>query len=82
VIFTFTLAILAVYAYSVMNSVKVGGPLYDQITQAMNIRADILPPPQYPIETELTTLQMAHDALAGLYRSLLFQRTDNLLNLL
>lgn len=50
---------LGLFAYSTLTTVKVGGPLYGRITQTMNIRADILPPPQYLIETELTVLQIA-----------------------
>lgn len=64
-LFTLTIMLFAAYAYSVLNAVKVGGPLYGQITQTMNIRADILPPPQYLLETELTAFQMADEASAN-----------------
>jgi methyl-accepting chemotaxis protein len=47
-----------------LNTVKVGGPVYTKIRHAVDLTADILPPPLYLIETYLTVYQMK-DALPG-----------------
>jgi methyl-accepting chemotaxis protein len=45
--------------WSVMtiNHLKVNGPVYDRIIQGKDLIADILPPPEYIIESYLVTLQ-------------------------
>jgi methyl-accepting chemotaxis protein WspA len=56
----FLLGLLATHAmYWVMIlSVRVNGPLYRDIVQDKDIVADVLPPPQYIIESYLVVLQM------------------------
>ncbi len=44
---------------SALNEVKVTGPIYKAIAREMDLRADILPPPEFIIETHLTVLQIA-----------------------
>lgn len=45
---------------SLMNKIKITGPVYHTIISNKDLVADILPPPEYLIETFLTSLQM-HD---------------------
>ena len=42
-------------------SVRVNGPLFDRIIQGKDLTADILPPPQYIIESYLLVLQMVDE---------------------
>ncbi len=58
---------LSAYAFSTS---KVNGPIYRQIVQGKDLIADILPPPEYIIESYLVTLQ-AQDLAPG-------QRLDEL----
>ena len=46
------------YSFSVLNTVKVNGAIYGQIVQGKDLIADILPPPEYVIESYLNCLQM------------------------
>jgi methyl-accepting chemotaxis protein len=46
------------YSYMTLNKVKVNGPLYQKIIQGKDLVADILPPPEYLIESYLTLYQM------------------------
>lgn len=41
-----------------LQELKVGGPLYTRIVQGKDLIADILPPPEYIIESYLVTLQI------------------------
>jgi methyl-accepting chemotaxis protein len=56
------LVVLSVAAFSVLNRVKVTGPVYQEIVQGKDLVADILPPPEYVIESYLVVLQAEHDA--------------------
>jgi methyl-accepting chemotaxis protein len=56
------LMVLSVAAFSVLNKVKVTGPVYQEIVQGKDLVADILPPPEYVIESYLVVLQADHDA--------------------
>ena len=38
-------------AYTTLNTVKVNGPLYGDIVLGKDLIADILPPPEYVIES-------------------------------
>jgi len=51
------LANSAIYQ-STLDLLKVNGPHYKKIVQGKDLIADILPPPEYIIESYLTTLQM------------------------
>ncbi len=51
----------ATYGFSswrALNEVKVNGPLYREIVQNKDLVADVLPPPEYIIESYLVVLQM------------------------
>jgi methyl-accepting chemotaxis protein len=52
-------AIFGAMAFHTLRSLKVGGPLYDHIVQNKDLVADVLPPPEYIIESYLVTLQLA-----------------------
>src|SRR3990167_4384180 len=45
-------------SYSTLNQFKVNGPLYKKIVQGKDLIADVLPPPEYIIETYLISLQL------------------------
>ena len=62
---TGALLFLAVYSFSALVAVKIGSPVYQRIVDSMTLRADILPPPQYLVETELTVYELADRALLG-----------------
>jgi methyl-accepting chemotaxis protein len=47
-----------VFSFSTLNHVKVNGPIYKDIVQQKDLLADILPPPEYLVESYLVSLQM------------------------
>ena len=51
-----------------MNEVRIGGQLYNQIINDKDLLADILPPPEYAIETYLIN-QLILDFLTGLNKT-------------
>lgn len=60
------------WTWRTLDQSKVGGTSYARIVLYKDLVADILPPPNYIIESYLTVLQLAdpertaqHDALAG-----------------
>lgn len=50
--------VVAIIAFVTINRFKVNGPVYQHIVQGKDLVADILPPPEYIIETYLVSLQM------------------------
>ncbi|MDO8654751.1 MAG: methyl-accepting chemotaxis protein [Undibacterium sp.] len=46
------------WSFKVLNNLKVNGPVYQHIVQGKDLIADILPPPEYIIESYLVTLQL------------------------
>lgn len=46
-------------AYNAVETLRVKGPLYDRIVQGKNLIADVLPPPEYIIESYLVVLQLS-----------------------
>jgi PAS domain S-box-containing protein len=44
--------------YSTMTQVQVNGPIYKRVVQGKDLVADILPPPEYLLESYLVSLQM------------------------
>ena len=57
-IFLSMFAIFAFMSYRTLNELRVRGEVYNQIRLDLDLRADVLPPPQYIIESYLLTLQM------------------------
>lgn len=43
-----------------MNTLNVNGPIYQRIVQGKDLIADILPPPEYILESYLVVLQLTH----------------------
>ena len=61
VLLIFSLACFALCGYIVyrtLSEIRVNGPIYDSIMQGQDLVADILPPPEYLLESYLVTLQM------------------------
>ncbi|KQQ40083.1 chemotaxis protein [Duganella sp. Leaf126] len=50
-------ALYGSWSFYVLNRVKVNGPIYEQVVQGKDLIADILPPPEYIIESYLVALQ-------------------------
>lgn len=48
-----------VWSFKTLNELKVNGPIYQHIVQGKDLIADILPPPEYIIESYLVTLQLS-----------------------
>jgi methyl-accepting chemotaxis protein len=53
-----TMAGLGIFFVSAVNEIKVSGPIYKAIAREMDLRSDILPPPEFIVETHLTVLQI------------------------
>ena len=51
-------AVFGWFVYSIIGSVKVNGPYYKNIVQGKDIIADILPPPEYLLESYLNAFQL------------------------
>ncbi len=64
-------AAIAAMAYRVVATVKVGGPLYADVVRGKDIVADVLPPPEYIIESYLLAHEIVGEADAGARRTLL-----------
>ncbi|WP_319636972.1 methyl-accepting chemotaxis protein [Janthinobacterium aquaticum] len=50
-------ALYGSWSFHVLNQVKVNGPIYQRVIQGKDLIADILPPPEYIIESYLVALQ-------------------------
>jgi methyl-accepting chemotaxis protein WspA len=60
-IFLVGLLAFTAVAWQTLARVKVNGPLYHDIVQGKDIIADVLPPPEYIIESYLVVLQMVEE---------------------
>lgn len=58
-IFTLGFATFWAVSHATVEAVKVNGPAYNQIVLGKDLIADILPPPQYIIESYLVARQMS-----------------------
>jgi methyl-accepting chemotaxis protein len=61
-VFTLGLIFFGGWSLKTLNDLKVNGPLYQQIIQSKDLVADILPPPEYILESYLITLHLASEA--------------------
>ncbi len=59
VVFVIGFLVFGGWAFKTLYDLKVNGPLYQRIVQGKDLIADVLPPPEYIIESYLVTLQMA-----------------------
>ena len=64
--FGICLIVCGLLSRSIISTVRVGGPLYDDIVLGKDLVADILPPPEYVIESYLVALQMLGDKGSGI----------------
>jgi len=58
-LFTGGLCVFGLMALSTLNTLKVNGPYYQKIAAGKDLISDVLPPPEYILESYLVTLQMA-----------------------
>ena len=65
------LIIFGLMAFYTMNKIKVNGPIYKNIVQGKDLIADILPPPEYILESYLTVLQSADETDPGKQKALI-----------
>ena len=65
------------WTYWTLQTVKVGGPLYERIQTSHELVSDVLPPPSYIIESYLTCLQIAN-ASDGQRQGMLVERLHKL----
>jgi len=69
-VFVLVFVLFGVLAFDTLNTLKVNGPYYKQVVLGKDLVADILPPPEYILESYLVAYQMADPAnrtfLAGL----------------
>jgi methyl-accepting chemotaxis protein len=54
-------AIFGLLSFSTLNSLRIHGSLYNQIIMSKDLIADVLPPPEYIIESYLDVLQVADE---------------------
>ncbi|MCE5181868.1 MAG: methyl-accepting chemotaxis protein [Betaproteobacteria bacterium] len=57
-IFTLGFVVFGVWSFMTLNELKVNGPHYLRIVQGKDLIADILPPPEYILESYLVSMQM------------------------
>ena len=57
-VFVLGFAAYGAWSLQVLGALKVNGPIYQRIVQGKDLIADILPPPEYIIESYLVSLQM------------------------
>ena len=53
--------VFAVVSFSTLNNLRIGGKLYNQIVMSKDLIADVLPPPEYIIESYMNVLQMVDE---------------------
>jgi methyl-accepting chemotaxis protein len=51
-------ALYGYWSFKTLNELKINGPLYQRIVQGKDLVADILPPPEYIIESYLVSMQL------------------------
>jgi methyl-accepting chemotaxis protein WspA len=61
-VFTVGFVFFGVLAFRTLETVKVGGRLYREIAQGKDVIADVLPPPEYIIESYLLVLQLQDES--------------------
>lgn len=64
-VFLLSFSLYGLYCVSTVNEVKVNGPIYEDIQRSQDVIADVLPPPEYLVETMLIAYQMLDAGEAG-----------------
>jgi len=49
------------FSYKIISAIKINGVMYEKIIEGKDLVADILPPPEYIIESNLITLQLLEE---------------------
>jgi len=57
-VFLLSFSLYGLYCISTVNEVKVNGPIYQDIERSQDVIADVLPPPEYLVETVLIAYQL------------------------
>ena len=57
-IFSLGFVIYGIWSFKTLNELKVNGPVYQRIVQGKDLIADVLPPPQYILESYLVSFQL------------------------
>ena len=58
-LFSLGFIVYGLWSFKTLNELKVNGPTYQRIVQAKDLIADILPPPEYIIESYMVVLQIS-----------------------
>lgn len=66
--FTASLLLYGALSWSTLNLAKVDGPYYQRIVETKDLIADILPPPNFIIESYLMAMHMANEVDEGVDR--------------
>lgn len=61
VIFISGFLLFGVYASKIINDIKINGEMYKKIIMEKDLLADILPPPEYIVESHFTTLELLNE---------------------
>lgn len=61
-IFALGLLVLGGFSGKVINDIKINGAMYKKIITGKDLVSDILPPPEYIVESQLTTLQLLNES--------------------
>src|SRR6185369_17887211 len=64
-VFLLSFSLYGLYCVSTVNEVKVNGPIYEDIQRSQDVIADVLPPPEYLVETMLIAYQMLEAGDSG-----------------
>lgn len=57
-IFSLGFVVFGLFSFQTLNALKVNGPLYHRIVQEKDLVADVLPPPEYILESYLVSFQL------------------------
>lgn len=60
ILFSTSMFVFGAVVYNIIEKAKVNGPIYLSIVQGKDLIADILPPPEFIVESYLVIFQMAH----------------------
>ena len=64
-LFAFGFIVYGAWSFKTLNEIMVNGPVYQRIVQGKDLIADILPPPEYVIESYLVALQLSETGDSG-----------------
>jgi methyl-accepting chemotaxis protein len=65
------LIVFGLISFYTITQIKVNGPMYKNIVQGKDLVADILPPPEYIIESYLTVLQVVDESNPAIKKELI-----------